>query len=217
MSDSAQEVVADLATDKALDNPVQDKEVGDQREMVSRDELNKVLDEMHNYKRQAKEFEESLSKRKMDELKQKDEWQKVAQIKEEEATASKAEADKLRDSIIWDKKYSALKEQALRSGIRREALSDLELIDFQNDLAIETTNTGKVNVLGADRAINSLKSTRPHWFGSKGGNVNSSSPEVVVGGGPVTMQDIFKAEKKAKESGDYAPYYKIMKQYKQNQ
>jgi len=214
MSDSTHEEVADKAADNKLDNPVlEDKAV--KEEMVSRSELNKVLDEMHNYKRQAKEFEDSLSKRKMDELKQKDEWQKVAQIKEEEATASKEEANKLRDSIIWDKKYSALKEYALRSGIRREALSDLELIDFENDLAIETTNTGKVNVLGADRAINNLKSTRPHWFGSKGGNINTSDPEV-VSGGAITMQDIFKAEKKAKESGDYAPYYKVMKQYKQN-
>ena len=39
MSDSAQEVVADQATDKGLDNPAQVEEVVSKEEMVSREEL----------------------------------------------------------------------------------------------------------------------------------------------------------------------------------
>jgi len=186
----------------------------EQKDMVSREDMAKALDDMHKYKRLAKEMEDKLKNREVDELKEKQEWQKIAQIKEAEAEDFRTKSEKLRDSIVWEKKYSALKDQAMKAGIRSEAVSDLELLDFE-DLAVETTSTGRINVLGAEHAITKLKNTKPHWFGSKGVNINSSSPEVKQGGASISVKDIYAAEKKAKESGDYAPYYKIMKLYQQ--
>jgi hypothetical protein len=97
-------------------------------------------------------------------------------------------------------------------GLRKEAMDDLDMYDL-SDVQIEYTNTGKVSVLGADKFAERLKTIKPHWFGSKTNKINSNSPET-ISGDMITKKQIFDAEKKAKETGDYAPYQRVLSLYK---
>ena len=116
--------------------------------------------------------------------------------------------------MVRDKKLSAVKALAVQMGLRKEAIADLEGLPL-DDVAIETTSMGNVNVIGAETAVKNLKASRPHWFGQKAASVNSGTPEE-VGSRQVTIKDVMAAEAKAKETGDYAPYQNTLRQY-QNQ
>lgn len=195
-------------------------EVQDQQEQVQdvvpKSELDKVLSDMHKFKKMAREYETKMKEQEMSKLKEQQEWQKIAEIKEKEAAEAVEEANKLKSSFLNTQKYNAIKSAALASGIRKEALNDLELLDFDDDVAIETTNTGKINVLGADAAIKKLKADRPYWFGKSMNSVNTDSPGV-SSGGEITMEKLLKVKAAAGKSGDYKEYEKVLRAYQAQQ
>lgn len=189
-----------------------EENVQTQTEMVSKAELQKVLDEMHKYKKEAKDLQAKNKEQEMQKLKDQQEWQKIAEIKEKEAEDAKNEANTLKSSFLSSRKFDALKTAALANGIRKEALNDLELLDFDEHVAIETTNTGKINIIGAEAAIKNLKAQKPHWFGKSSGHVNSDDPEVVSGEG-ITMKKVMDAQAEARKSGDWTKYKGLLQQY----
>lgn len=186
--------------------------------VVDRD-TKKLVHDLHKYKSQVTEFEQKLQRleqekkqAEVERMKSNEEWKKLAEIREHEAKEAQQKYQSMSQSVAFDKKYSAVREAALKAGIRKEALDDLELLDLST-VELETTSTGRVNVLGADDCVDRLKVTRPHWFGKRSAHLNSETPDTVAGQG-VTYSDVLKAEKKAKETGDSAPYQKIVLQYK---
>lgn len=196
---------------------VQEQEIQEQEqqsadEVVPKAELSKVLDDMHKYKKMTRELESKLKDREMSELREKENWQKIAEIKEKEALEATERAERLQSSFLGQKKYDALKQSALKYGIRQDALRDLELIDFDNDVAIETTSTGKINILGADSAIKKLKSERPYWFGKSIGKVNSDVPESVQGA-EITLDKLIEIQSQARSSGNWKAYEAALAQY----
>lgn len=204
----------DQTTETTTTNVSEETTTTSNTDSVSRDDHERALKDMHKYKAQTQELEEKLKQQALDKMKSNEEWQKIAEMKEREAQEATEKATTLQESLVFNKKYEAVKSLALSRGLRQEAVADLDLIGFE-DVQIETTSTGRINVLGADKAVDRLKALRPHWFGSRASNVNSDTPEVVAGE-KVTYDQIYKAEKKAKESGDYAPYKALLRQY-QNQ
>lgn len=160
---------------------------------------------------EKQKLESDLKRTQEERMKKDQEWQKLAELKQQEADEYKQKLDGMNHAIVMDKKFSALKTAALQSGIRKEALDDLEMLSL-DDIVIETTSTGRHNVLGVDQYLSKLKMTKPHWFASKGASVNANTPEVSAGGS-VSYQDIRKAEDKARISGDWAPVKKLMQQY----
>lgn len=180
---------------------------------VSKEDLDRALKDLHKYKAQAKEFEAKVKTIETDQMKKNQQWQELAELREKEAKEAREEKERLKESLVFDKKYSAVKEAAMAAGIRKEAVNDLELLDF-SDVQIETTSTGRINILGADKAVDRLKTLKPHWFGGKGNKVNSDVPDVQTGG-QITMKQINEAEEKAKKSGDYAPYKQVLAKFRQ--
>lgn len=181
-------------------------------EMVSKSELDKVLADMHRYKSKSKELEDKIKNEEIEAAKKAGEWQRVAELKENEAKLANERAERLDKSYLDEKKYAALREEALRSGIRKEALPDLDLIDF-TELETETLPTGRVTVKGADKAILKLKTLRPHWFGAKTPSVNANSPDV-ISPKKVSYADLVTAEKNAKATGDYKEYHRLIMEFK---
>lgn len=190
----------------------QEETKSSQAEMVSKQELEKVLNEMHSYKKKAKEYEAKIKEKEVSDLKKQQEWQKIAELKENEALEAKEKAERLEQSFLSNRKYDALKEAAIKNGIRPEALRDLELIDFENDVAIETTSTGKINVIGSENAIKKLKAERPYWFGKSVGKINTDTPET-VDGKPVTIDMVMKEQENARKSGDWNAYKNMLLKY----
>lgn len=177
-------------------------------EMVSRSEFQRVVEDMNRYKKAAIEFEQKVKAKEIDSLKAQNQWEQIAKLKEEEAREAKEAELRLREAIVFEKKYAAIREQAIQAGLRREAIPDLELVDF-DDVTIETTSTGRINVLNADRAVQRLKTLKPHWFSATRPSVNATSPDVTTSG-KISYDDLKKAEAEAKKSGNYANYRDLL-------
>jgi hypothetical protein len=185
---------------------------GDDR--VPKSELTHALNDLHKFKSQAREAQDKLKQIEENNLKNSQEWEKYAKLKEDEADTFKQKFEGLQDNLVRSEKYSALKEAALKAGVRKEALPDLELVGF-DEMVIETTNTGRMRVLGADSVVQKLKQDRPHWFRSGASNINPNMPEVVNGSSnQVTYDQLKKLEVEAKKTGDYAAYQKAIIEFK---
>lgn len=184
-------------------------------ETVSKTEFNKVLDELHTFKRAAKEAEDAKRKSEEDNLRANQEWKTLAERHEQKAKDFEQKYNGLNQLIVKDKKISAIREEALKKGIRQEALPDLEILDHK-DVTVETTSTGRINVLGVSGAIENLKTLRPHWFGgSAGPGVNTNTPGVNSPGGEVTIAQITAAEKEMRKTGDATEYNRLSNLYLQ--
>lgn len=186
---------------------------------VSKAEFDRVLSELHGFKNQAKELLDAKNKSEEENLRANKQWKELAERHEKTAKDWQEKFSGLSQSVVKDKKISAVREAALKSGIRQEALQDLEMLELR-DVQVETTSTGRINVLGAETAISNLKTLRPHWFGgSSGPGVNTNTPGVTGNGTPgtVTIQQVITAEKEAKKTGDSTAYIRLFKAYQAQQ
>lgn len=175
----------------------------------------KALADLQKYKAKVQELETAREQDRINKLRESEKWKELAEEYRTKAEEFENKNKTLSQSMIFDKKYSAVKAAALAAGLRKEAISDLELIDLDG-VDIETTSTGRVNVLNVEKAVEDIKATRPHWFGRKGSGINSTEPDV-VSGGEIKYDDIVKAEEKAKKTGDYAPYKSLLMRFQEQQ
>ena len=196
------------------DKPAPDDKKDESKDVVAKNIYDRAYQDLQKAKAKAKELEDKLKAKDLEQMKQAENWKEIAELKQKEAEDASNERDTLRNSLVFDRKYAAVKDAAVRVGLRKEAEGDLEMMSL-SDLQVETTSTGRVNVLGVDDYVARLKMTKPHWFETKKSKVNSDSPEV-VNGNNVSYDDVNKAAKKAKETGDYAPYEKLLRQYQQS-
>ena len=164
--------------------------------------------QLSEFKTKTKEYETQSKQQQEASMRQKEEWQKLAELKETEAKEYKTKFDGLQQSLIVEKKYNALKNEAVKLGLRQEAISDLELVDL-SDIQIESTSTGKMNVLGAEKYAERLKAIRPHWFGGNAPNVNTGNLRV-TGNDSVDAKSILKAEAEGRKSGDMTEYKRLI-------
>lgn len=176
------------------------------------DETAILRQKLQQYEKENKEFRQTLKKQEDEKLRSNQEWQKLSEMKEKEASEWREKHDSLATSLITREKYSALLKEATKMGLREEAVQDLDLVDL-SEISIETTSTGRYNILGADKYAQKLKSLRPHWFGSSTPNVNTSTMRVDQID-QVTPAMIRQAEKEGKKSGDMTRYYELNKKYR---
>lgn len=180
-------------------------------EMVSKAEFTSVKDDMHRFKEEARIAKEKLAKLGDDDMKAKEQWKDFAAAKEKEANESKQKYDALVNSIQDRAKISAVKEQAIKLGLVENAYDDLELMELK-DVIVETTSTGRVNVMGAKAAAERIKTLKPHWFAKPGGpNLNPNTPNTVTTTpSGSSYDDLLKLEAEAKKTGDYTEYKKAL-------
>lgn len=179
---------------------------------VSKDAYDKVMQDMHKYKKALREIEAGKKQAELQSLKEKQEWQKVAEIKEKEAMEAREQKEKLTKAVVTDKKMSAIREAAMKAGILDSALDDIELLNW-NDVEVETTSSGRINVLGAEDGVKRLKTLKPHWFGKSTSKVNSKIPDVNQKSDVVTVEKLSKLRKEAMQSGDYSAYKPAFEAY----
>lgn len=181
--------------------------------MVSADAYKKAMDDMHKFKKQLRDIESNKKVEELKTLKEKQEWQKIAEMKEQEANEAREQKDQLTKVVVTDKKMSAIREAAMKMGVLDSALEDMDLLNWK-DVEVETTSTGRINVLGAEDAVKRLKTLKPHWFGKTPAKVNSKIPDVKDGKSDiVTLEKLNKLRKEAMDSGDYSVYAPAFKTY----
>jgi len=159
----------------------------------TKSEVQKILEEAKSYKAKVHEFEAKMKAKEVEELTVNQRWKELAELKEREASEAMDKAEKLKAAVVQKEKISALKEAAMQAGIRKESIPDLRLIDFP-EVNLQNGNEGEFTVTGADKAIQRLKSWRPHWFQSSIPTVNSSSPVVTGDGSSITFDDVKKLQ-----------------------
>lgn len=180
---------------------------------VSRADHERALADMHKYKGEAAKLKKEAEDRATAAMKEQNQWKELAELKENEAKAAKEEKERIQNSFLGERKYSTVKEKCKALGLRAEAESDLEMLDLES-VTVETTSTGKINILGAEKFAERLKTLKPHWFSDKSApNVNTNGARIQDNGGAVTIQEIIAAEKEGKKSGDMTKYYNLHKKF----
>jgi len=183
-------------------------------DVVARADHDRAIADMLKFKAEAATLKAEKEAAETTRMKASNQWKEIAEAKEKEAETLKADNKRMQDSYLGDKKFNAVQAKCLALGLRAEAASDLEMLDL-DAVTIETTSTGKVNVLGVDKFAERLKTLKPHWFADpKQTKINSDGTRVIEGGnGLLTPADLLAAEKEAKKTGDHTKYYNLHKQY----
>ncbi len=171
---------------------------------------------MHKHKKEAKALKDEKTAAADKKMKDEKRFEELAEANEKKAKEADERAERIQNSYLGEKKVNAARVAAEKLGLRPEAVSDLEQLDLDG-VQIETTSTGKINVLGADKFAERLKTLKPHWFSDKRKpNVNTNGTKVLDSDGPLTASQVYEAEKAGRKSGDMSEYQKLHKQF-QNQ
>jgi hypothetical protein len=177
----------------------------------------RAIDDMLKHKTRAAELEQQLKAASDAKLKESNDYKTLSEQRETEVATLKAENKRIQDAIVEEKRTTALKSKLTSMGlqIRPEAESDLEALDLSG-LRIETTSTGKINVLGVGEFAERLKAAKPHYFADKvAPNVNTTGARVLDSGGVITPQDLIAAEREGRKTKNMGPYQELMKKYQQ--
>lgn len=179
-------------------------------ELVEKERLDRAVDDVHKFKSKAKEYEDRLKAMEEERLREKEDYKTIAERRQQEAEEYKSKYDNLNQAVVNRERYHAVKDAAMKAGIRD--VNDLDLLPLE-DLQVETTSTGRINVLGAEAFIEKQKMLKPHWFGPKGApNVNTNSVGVTHSG-KVSGDDLVKLEREARKTGDYSKYKDAFSRY----
>jgi hypothetical protein len=169
--------------------------------------------DMLKYKAKVSEFETRVKQEEEKRLRETNDWKTLYERKESEAKEASEKLSKFENTLTNTAKFGAVREAALKAGIRPEAVSDLELVDFK-DIVVDKAPTGRIEVRGAERAVEMLKTLKPHWFG-KPLNINSSLPSTTTDGGIANEDKLLKMSLEAQKSGDYTAYAQELKKFQQ--
>lgn len=205
-----------VETQEQAQEPVAEEQAPSQ-ETVSKEEFERVLADMHKFKSQVREMSQASQQEKERMMREQENWKGLAELKERELQEANERLNGIQTSLVKREKFNALKDAALKEGIRPEAINDLEYFGMDG-LQVETTSTGRVNVLGVDGAIANLKLKRPYMFGGQRTVVNGNVPNVNNSqAGLVSNEELIKLSNEASKTGDYTAYKKAFEQYKQQQ
>lgn len=182
------------------------------KDFVSRKDHERALEDMHKFKREREELLAKLKSEEDNKLKEKEQWKTLYEKEKTRADELEMGKKQLNDSFVNSQKFSALKTECLKMGILESAMVDLDMVDMSG-IKIETTSTGRLNILNAKEFAEDLKRVRPHWFGTPGvTRVNTSTPQV-IGSGEVTYDQVRKLEeqwRKTRSPSDEAAYRKAL-------
>lgn len=167
---------------------------------VSWDNHRRALDDMHKHKKRSAELEQELGNITSDRLKEKEDFKGLAEREKARADEAENKYQNVAKSIVNTHRLSEVKTIALQAGLRKEAVSDLELLDLQEEIRVEATSENRFLVHGAQEFVDRLKNSKPHWFESK------TAPKINSGGGgvppaeqkQVTPDDVNEAEREFK-------------------
>lgn len=173
-----------------------DKEPGGKgrRDDSSKSDVQRALKDLHKEKTARKEAEDKLKKLEEDKLKEtgryKDLYETTAKERDE-AREGGTRAESLFKTSLRSQRVEALAEKL---GIREEARDDLDHLDL-SEIEVEATENGRYIVRGADKFVENLKKSKPHWFNDKKTPpFNPKGGGGVPNTGPVTADDVVKAE-----------------------
>lgn len=186
--------------------------VAQEANTVDRDLLEKFKQDNIKAKKRLQELEAQLEVERRNKLKEKEDWKTYAETLEKELESTRTERQALSQAMIYDKKVEAIRIAALNAGIRKDAIKHLEKFGTEG-VDIETTSTGRINILGAEQFVARLKAEAPYLFDVKGTKVNAESPSM-VGKTEITIEKLNELRDHWKKTGDSAPYQAALLEFR---
>lgn len=189
----------------ATGSPEQNQQANNEQQQstegfISKSDAEKLAAELKKYKSIAEDFQNKFKNQELEAAKAANDWQKVAEHRQKELDEMLSKFDGFKKAVVQDKRLTAIREEAMKSGLRKESLGDLGYLDYP-EVKLQTDDEGNFKVEGADKAIQRLKTTRPHWFTSGVPNVNLNSPSVTGdSSGKLKYEDIKKLEAEYKKN-----------------
>lgn len=146
-----------------------------------------VKNDMLKFKQQLRTIEkekEELSKRakelELAGLRAKEDYKAMYEDAEKRAADADAKFKQSQRAIIDDKKLFAMRSELQRLGMIDQALGDVERMIDLEDVEVEFTSSGRVNVLNAKDLAERFKAQRPFLFQQASGpKVNTQTPGVI--------------------------------------
>ncbi len=183
---------ADQTSTTGSDNN-QTQDQPQQEQFVSKKDAERLATELSKYKSMAEDLQNKFKNQELESAKAANDWQKVAEVRQQELDGIVQKFEGFKKAVVQDKRLTAIREEAIKAGLRRESLSDLGYLDYP-EVKLQTDDEGNFKVDGADKAIQRLKTTRPHWFAANVPNVNLQTPNVTGGGGKLSLDEVKKLQ-----------------------
>lgn len=145
--------------------------------------------------KQLEALQEKLKSFEETRLAEKEDYKSLYERTKEEKLLLDNKLKQNTQAFVNNTKMSKVKEYALQNGIRKEALDDLEMLDLE-DVIIETTNTGRMDVIGADDFVSRIKDQKPHWFESRRApSVNNNPSDYRPNNGTISVSELLELQK----------------------
>lgn len=128
-----------------------------------KEQFQKAQEALRQHQQQIEEKDKQLKSIEERKLIEQNKWKELAEKYKSDYESTTTELSQFRNDFVNDKKMDAIKREALKHGIRPEAIDDLDML-ANDEVEIETTSTGKINILGADSFVEKVKAIKPYWF-----------------------------------------------------
>lgn len=171
---------------------------GGETKTVSWENHQRALSDLHKFKSEAERLKTELGNQESERLKAANDYKGLYETEKAKREASDKKLADFTGWTIQTQRFNEVKLLAQAEGLKKEALSDLELIDME-DVKVETTSTGRFIVQGAKDRVEKLKTERPHWFQTaQPPTINGGGGAPPATGGKVTVSDVVEAERNYK-------------------
>lgn len=216
MSDNMNQTEATIMSNQAeAVPPMNETHVDSKNDLVSRADLERALKDLHRYKNDAREKEEALKKFQNQQLEQNQKYKELWEQTKKEAEAYQ-EKTKLMEKAFMEREIKRqLEAEAMKMGL----IDSDAMHAFVNpdDILVEGTTTGKLNVLNTKQVLEGLKLKKPYLFNTqKSVGINTQTPSVMTSN-EVTMDQVLEAQSKynkTKRKEDAQTYQDLLLKYK---
>lgn len=182
---------------------VQEQEEG---EFVPKADAERALNDMHKFKREAKEKEKKLEElsnklKSMEEMsyKEREDYKTLYEKAKEENEELNQRYSGLKSDVYNNQRLSAVEKAAIKADIKDSALEDLQMrlaTTDADEIEVEATSSGRLMVNGAEDYIARIKDLKPHWFDDKNPSNINNNPGNYKKSGDYSADEIFQMRKK---------------------
>ncbi len=171
--------------DKAGGGGADDKTIVDDKSA----EFAKLNADLETERKERATLKKELDAIKADKLKEKEDYKTLFEQSEASKKEIQEKHDGLKSKVVYNEKYKAVSAKLLESGLKKEAMKILDK-ESLDDVKVEFTSEGRINVLGADLFAEKFKKDFAFAFEQKKApNVNGGGGGSGGGGGNETSDD----------------------------
>lgn len=173
----------------------------------------RAVDDMMRFKREKAEVEAKLHAYQEAQLKKEANYKELYERAEARRQEAEGREEAFKEGYVSSQKWDAVEKELLRSGVRPDAITMLKNMDLKG-VETEFTSQGRVIVHGAEHYVESTKKSYPFMFQSSSAPVINPGSGPSAMSGPVTVDDVLKAERESKlDPSKKAHYLQLHKSY----